>query len=305
MWLIIISTIDNGTHGVDLLDHRQRISLSKCGTCKLCLSHGLAGVDYTASLIRKVNAGSCSEVERTLRFEEIIFSHFRRDLHHTIVTGIGNNIGKCFCSMGIGPYRAFNKCRSSFRTKGLSSVADKTICLGNGSHLKSRTHNNGLYYWSRFVCVCHTEITPHSVQGIYGFLIVHGRNLTLGINVGKVSRIIQIVTVTTIHGQNFSCFWIFDNDTDILGSHFFFKSIYILLHNLLKPQVKGSFYAFSVGGLYDRLLHIRIVVDVSILSSVNTAKRCIVITLQTCICHISGKCKTNGVTGCFIERIGS
>ena len=104
------------------------------------------GSDYTASLIRKINTGSCSEIKSTLRFEEIIFSHFRRDLHHTIVAGIGNNISKCFCSMGIGPYRTFNKCRSSFRTKRLSAIADKIICLGNRSHLKGRTHNNGLYY---------------------------------------------------------------------------------------------------------------------------------------------------------------
>ena len=146
MWLVIISAIDNRTHSVDLLDHRQCISLSKCGTCKFCLSHGLAGVDYTAALIRKVNTGSCSEIESTLRFKEIVFSHFRRNLHHTIIAGIGNNIGKCFCSMGIGPYRTFNKCRSSFRTKGLSAVADKIIRLGNRSHLKGRTHNNRLYY---------------------------------------------------------------------------------------------------------------------------------------------------------------
>ena len=183
MRLIVVSSIDNRTHCIDLLDHGQCISLSESRACKLRFSHGIAGMDHTTSLIRKIDTGSCSEIENALRLKEIIFSHLCCDLHHTIVAGIGNDIGKSFCPVSIRPYRTFDESSRTFRSKRLSAVTDKIIALGNRSHFKCGAHNDRLYNRSRLVGICHAEITPHSVQRIYGFLIVHGIDLPLGIHV--------------------------------------------------------------------------------------------------------------------------
>ena len=140
--LIIIATVDDRTHCIDLLDHGQCVTLSKSRTCKLCLPHGFTGMNNATSLIWKINACSGTKIKSTLSLEEIIFSHPGCDLHHTIVAGIRNNIRKRLSSMCIRPYRTFDKCGSPLCTKGLSSITDKIICLGYRSHLKSRTHND-------------------------------------------------------------------------------------------------------------------------------------------------------------------
>ena len=73
----------------------------------------------------------------------------------------------------------------------------------------------------------------------------------------------------------------------------------------MKPQIKGSLNTLTVCGLNNSLFNIGIVVNVTILSAVNTGQSGIIISLKPDICHISGKCESNGITGRLVEWIGS
>ena len=207
--------------------------------------------------------------------------------------------------MSIRPYGTFDKSGGTFRTERLSAVTDKIITLGDRSHLKCGTHNDRLYNGSWLVGICHAEIAPHSVQCFHSFLIAHGIDLALGIHIGKISRIIQIITVTAVHCHDLSGLRIFDDNAYILGSHLFFECIYIFFYDLLKSQIQRSLNALAVCRFDDGLLHVGIIIDISVLPSIHTGKGCIVVAFQPGICHVSGKCKSDGVTGSLIKRIRS
>ena len=304
MWLIIITTVDNGTHGVDLLDHSTGKSLSECRTCKFCLTHSLCGMDYTGAFIRKVNTCPAAKIKECLCFQELLCSHFSCNLHHAIVAGIGDYITKCLCPMGIRPYRTLNV-SVSVGTESLTTVTDKSIIYGNTSLFQGACHNDRFYNRTGLKSICNTEVTPHTIERLYGLFIIHGINLCLRINLGKIPGIIQIITVSTIHGKDLTCGRFHYNNTDVFGSHFGLESIYVFLNDLLCTYIKRSNNTFSVGRLDNGLFHIGIVIDVSILTSVCTGKSTVVVTFQTYICCISCQRKSYGITGKIIKRITS
>ena len=128
MRLIIITAVDHRTHGVDLLEHGAGKSLAERRTCKLCRSHSIRGMDDTASLVGKIDTRSRSEIKKTLGFDELIRAHGRRDLHHTVITGIGDNFPWTLGSMSAGPHRTFDV-GLAVGSEGLSAVALKSIVL--------------------------------------------------------------------------------------------------------------------------------------------------------------------------------
>ena len=124
MRLIIISTIHNGAHSIDLLKHGTGKSLSECRAGKLSLAHGICSMDNTRSFVWQVNACPGSKIKYTLCFDELLTAHSCSDLHHTVITGVCNNICQRLCTVGIRPYRTLNK---SICTKGLASITYKSI----------------------------------------------------------------------------------------------------------------------------------------------------------------------------------
>ena len=304
MRLIIVASVNNRTHGIDLLEHGTGISLSKSRAGKLCLSHGIHGMDNSRSLIRKIDSGSASEIKKTLCFNKLFCSHFFRNLHHSVIAGIGDHMHQILCSMGIRINRTFNKC-VVIGSKRLSAVTDKIISLCYAAFFQSACHNNRLYNRSGLKGICHTEIIPHGIQCSYGFLIIHGLDLFLGIKAGKISWIIEIIAVPGIHGKDFSCIGILHHNTYVLSSHFFLKTVYIFFYDLLYAHIQSGNNIFPVYRLNDRLFHVRLTVKISVLSAVSPHQSAVVIALNSHVSHISGKSKTNGVAGQTLKRITS
>ena len=89
------------------------------------------------------------------------------------------------------------------------------------------------------------------------------------------------------------------------SSHILIKSIYILLHNLLYPDVDGRLDTITVRGCNNGLFHIRIAVKIAILSSVHSGECAIIVGFQSHIRNIPAQSKANGITGGFIIRIYS
>ena len=223
MRLIIISAIDNGTHRIDFLDHGTGKTLSKSRTCKFCFPHTVLSMDNTCAFIRQVNPCPCSEIKQTLCFDKLNSSHLGTNLHHCIITGVCNYLSQCLCAM----CARINRTLDHSISKSLRSIAYKCICF--------------LY---------------HTIQSLHCFHIIHRFDFIFCIYSGKISRIIQIITVTTIHGNNLTGGRIFNNDTYILGPHCLFKSINIFLNNLLCTDVNAGLNAFSIHRSNNGLLHI-------------------------------------------------
>ena len=304
MRLIIGASIDNRAHGVDLLDHGTGKSLSERGTCKLCLAHRICSMNHTRTFIWKVDSGTASEVKQRLCLEVLFRSHLGCNLHHRIVTGVRDNIPQCLCSVCIRPNRTFDV-RIAIRTKGLSTITDKCIVLRNFTLFQCTRHNDRLHNRSRLIRLCHTEIVPHGIQGCHRILIIHRCNLILRINTRKITRIIQVITVPAIHGNDLTGRWLHCDHTDIFCSHGFFKSINIFFNNLLYTHIQGCYNTLSVFRIDDRLFHICIVIDISILTAIRSHQRTVIVTLQPYVCRISGKCKSNRIICKLIKRITS
>ena len=304
MRLIIGASIDNRTHCIDLLEHRAGKSLSKCRTGKFCFTHGICRMNNTWSLIWKIDSRAASKVEQCLCLQELFCSHFCCYLHHRIITGICNNIPQCLCTMRIRPYRTLD-IRITIRTKRLATITDKSICFWNLAFFQCSRHNDRLHNRSRFICLSNTEVTPHGIQRRHCIFITHCRNFFFGILAGKISRIIQIIAVPTIHGNDLTGRWLHCDHTDIFCSHGFFKSINIFFNNLLYTHIQGCYNTLSVFRIDDRLFHICIVIDISILTAIRPHQRTVIVTLQSYVCRISGKCKSNRIICKLIKRITS
>ena len=141
-------------------------------------------------------------------------------------------------------------------SKSLRSIAYKCICFLYRTLFQCRSHDDRLYNRSRLIGICDAEITPHTIQSLHCFHIIHRFDFIFCIYSGKISRIIQIITVTTIHGNNLTGGRIFNNDTYILGPHCLFKSINIFLNNLLCTDVNAGLNVFSIHRCNNGLLHI-------------------------------------------------
>ena len=252
MRLIIISAIDNGTHRIDFLDHGTGKTLSKSRTCKFCFPHTVLSMDNTCAFIRQVNPCPCSEIKQTLCFDKLSSSHLGTNLHHCIITGVCNYLSQCLCAM----CARINRTLDHSISKSLRSIAYKCICFLYRTFFQCRSHDDRLYNRSRLIGICDAEITPHTIQSLHCFHIIHRFDFIFCIYSGKISRIIQIITVTTIHGNNLTGGRIFNNDTYILGPHCLFKSINIFLNNLLCTDVNAGLNAFSIHRSNNGLLHI-------------------------------------------------
>ena len=304
MRLIIVTSVDNRTHGIDLLKHGTGISLSECRAGKLCLSHGIHSMDDSRPLIRKIDSGSASKIKKALRFNKLFCSHPFCDLHHSVITGIGDHMHQILCSMSIRINCTFNKC-IIICSEYLSAVADKIVIFGYAAFFQSASHNNRLHNRSGFKSICYTEIIPHGIEGSYRFLIIHGLNLFLGIKARKISRVVEIIAVSGIHGKDFSRIGILNHNANVLSSHFFLKAIYIFFYDLLYTYIQCGNNIFPVHRLNDRLFHVRLTVKISVLSAVSAHQSAVVIALNSHVRHISGKSKTNGVAGQTLKRITS
>ena len=161
-------------------------------------------------------------------------------------------IRQCLCAM----CARINRTLDHSISKSLRSIAYKCICFLYRTIFQCRSHDDRLYNRSRLIGICDAEITPHTIQSLHCFHIIHRFDFIFCIYSGKISRIIQIITVTTIHGNNLTGGRIFNNDTYILGPHCLFKSINIFLNNLLCTDVNAGLNAFSIHRSNNGLLHI-------------------------------------------------
>ena len=90
MGLIIITSIDYGTEGSRLLDHRTGKTLTEGVGRKLYLMHIFCAVKTSDILIGKIDAGTASKVKKALIFTEFLHAQPVTDLHQCIITGILN-----------------------------------------------------------------------------------------------------------------------------------------------------------------------------------------------------------------------
>ena len=126
MGLIIIAAVDDRAHSIDLLDHRTSETLSESRAGKLGLTHSICCMDNACAFIWQVDAGPGPEIKQALGLNKLLFSHLGRNLHHTVITGVGDHLLKGFHSMGARICRTFN-IWLSILAESLSAVAGKGI----------------------------------------------------------------------------------------------------------------------------------------------------------------------------------
>ena len=163
----------------------------------------------------------------------------------------------------------------------LSAVAEKCIILTDDAFLKPRRNCHRLRRGTRLVSIIYTEISPHLVPGIHPALIRHGRDLFLRIGIAQISRIIQIKSAVGGHGKDLTVSRVHGDNSRRLASDPAHPFVDILFHDPLDIHIDGGDDGISVLSGFNDLLHVGLVIQVSILSSVCSGELVIVILLNS------------------------
>ena len=162
----------------------------------------------------------------------------------------------------------------------LSAVTEECIVLSDHALLQTGCNCHRLRRGTRLVGIVYTVVSPHLVPGIHPAFIRHGSDLLLGVGAAQISRIIQVESPVGGHGKDLAVSRVHGDDSRCLASDPAHPLIDIFFHDALDVHVDGGNDRVSVLGGLDDLLHVGLIIQIAVLSSVCSCQLVVVILLD-------------------------
>ena len=191
------------------------------------------------------------------------------------------------------------------------TITVKTLISGQCTGIQSGSNRKRFRCRTRFISITYTEIIPNRIQGIQCLIFIHTVDFILRIIRRQIPRIVAVIIRIICHSHDLAVIRILNNNTymkssislGIIIGISIIKFLYFFFYDRLDIGIDRGYNIFAIYRGFYCLFKIRIIIQISVGSSIRSIQNIIIFIFNTADSNISGCCKSQKRTGHRTVRI--